>query len=110
MAQEISAIIKNVGIKKFAIVVTDFDSNIKLAQHLIYEKYDHILDIRCTAHAINLIASDFAESSIIKDFIFIANSIVTFFTKPHLANIYFKDELTQLKVKGGCLKTYVKTR
>ena len=110
MQQEIATVLETIGVDKFAAIITDCGGNVNLARRLIHEDYNHVLNIRCAAHAINLIASDFAESSIIKDFIPIANSIVTFFTKSHLASIHFKDGLTQLKIKGGCLKTYVKTR
>jgi hypothetical protein len=108
--QEIATVLENIGVDKFVAIITDCGGNVNLARRLIYEDYNHILNIRCAAHAINLIASDLAESSIIKDFIPITNSVVTFFTKSHLVSIYFKDGLTQLKVKGSGLKTYVKTR
>ncbi|CAH1769419.1 5540_t:CDS:2, partial [Entrophospora sp. SA101] len=59
MANEISRVIEKIGLHKFAAVVTDSGSNLRVARRIINESYSHVLSFRCAAHAANLIASDF---------------------------------------------------
>ena len=58
IAREISDIIECVGSEKFAAIVTDAASNCRVAREKTQEQYSHIWDIRCAAHAFNLIAAD----------------------------------------------------
>ncbi|CAG8852949.1 5854_t:CDS:2, partial [Gigaspora margarita] len=58
LANEISNIIEKLGSEKFAAVVTDAASNCNLARQKTQEMYPHIWNIRCAAHAVNLIAAD----------------------------------------------------
>src|SRR6266542_1028313 len=59
LANQMSSIIENIRLEKFVAFVTDSGSNCHQAREIIEYNYPHILNIRCVAHAINLIASDF---------------------------------------------------
>ncbi|CAG8786652.1 7080_t:CDS:1, partial [Acaulospora morrowiae] len=69
LVKEISHLIENIGSEKFAAIITDAASNCKFARKKIQEFYPHIWDIRCAAHAINLIASDLVKLENVKDLI-----------------------------------------
>ncbi|RHZ83214.1 hypothetical protein Glove_99g229 [Diversispora epigaea] len=60
---------QNIGIEKFVAVVTDHGANLRVARRIIHETNSFILDLRCMAHAINLVASDFAEIESVKKII-----------------------------------------
>ena len=81
MASEISNIIEQIGSEKFAAVVTDSAANCQVAREKIQEKYAHILNIRCIAHAINLIATDLTKLDEIKTFITNCGKIIKYFNK-----------------------------
>ena len=70
LASEISDVIEKIGLDKFAAVVTDNASNCRVAREKIEENYNHILNIRCIAHAINLIATDLGKIGYYKRFHF----------------------------------------
>jgi hypothetical protein len=110
MANEIEKIIENIGLDKFAGVVTDGASNLRVARQIIHEKFPHILNIRCAAHSLNLIATDLVKISYIKTFISQGNEMIKFFSISHRANAMLKEGLTKLQIKGGELKMYIKTR
>ncbi|RHZ83156.1 hypothetical protein Glove_99g365 [Diversispora epigaea] len=69
MAEEIQKVMQNIGIEKFVAVVTDHGANLRVARRIIHETNSFILDLRCMAHAINLVASDFAEIESVKKII-----------------------------------------
>ncbi|RHZ65590.1 hypothetical protein Glove_314g43 [Diversispora epigaea] len=126
MANEIQKIMQNVRIGKFKAVITDIHvpkidfgflsivtdngANLRVARRITHEKYPYILDLRCMAHAINLIASDFAEIDLIKNLIFNCGSIIGFFNNSHAAHGYYKEQLYVMKIKGGEIQSYCKTR
>ncbi|RHZ88984.1 hypothetical protein Glove_19g119 [Diversispora epigaea] len=93
-------------------VVTDNGANLRVAQHITHEKYPYILDLRCIAHAINLIASDFAEIDLIKNIISNCGSIIEFFNNSYTAHGYYKEQLHKkvekynLIVKQGILDNH----
>ncbi|CAG8794233.1 16048_t:CDS:2, partial [Gigaspora margarita] len=58
IANEIETIIKTIGINEFAGIVMDCGSNVRVACQIINQMYPHILNIHCTAHSLNLIATD----------------------------------------------------
>ena len=66
--------------------------------------------MRCIAHAINLIAADFAKISRIAVFISELNKVIKFFNRSHAANKELEEGLRNMKISGGGLHTYVKTR
>ncbi|RHZ82232.1 hypothetical protein Glove_110g41 [Diversispora epigaea] len=96
--------------EKFVAIVTDHGANLKVARRIIHEKYSFILDLRCIAHAINLIASDFAEIDSVKKIISNCGSIIGFFNNSHAAHEYYKEQLNIMKIKGGEIQSYCKTR
>ncbi|RHZ80812.1 hypothetical protein Glove_132g81 [Diversispora epigaea] len=101
---------QNVGIEKFKAVVTDNGANLRVVQHITHEKYSYILDLRCMVYAINLIAFDFAEINLIKNLISNCGSIIGFFNNSYAAYRYYKEQLYMMKIKGGEIQFYCKTR
>ena len=69
LAKEISNVIEKIEVSKFTTVVTDSTTNCKVARRLTSNNYPHIWDIRCAAHAINLIAADLVKRDEVKSFI-----------------------------------------
>ncbi|CAG8561688.1 3703_t:CDS:2 [Dentiscutata erythropus] len=55
---KIEYIINEIENDKFAAIVSDNASNIKLARQIIYKKYPNILNFNCIAHCANLIFKD----------------------------------------------------
>lgn len=66
--------------------------------------------MRCIAHAINLIAADFAKVPRVTTFISELNKVIEFFNRSHAANKELEEGLINMKISGGGLHTYVKTR
>ena len=83
LANEIEEVIKKIGPEKFSAIVTDAGANIQNARKIITEKYPNILNIRCIAHAINLISKDICNTSFANQILTRCNTIVTFFKKSH---------------------------
>lgn len=110
MASEIKKILQNIGLQKFAALVTDHGSNLRVARQLINNEHPSILNLRCASHAINLIASDLAKIDSVKIVIANCNSILEFFNRSHVANGYYKEQMAIMKIKGGEIQTYTKTR
>jgi len=110
LANQVSSIIENIGLKKFAAFVTDSGSNCRRAREIIEHNYPHILNIRCAAHAINLIASDFFKIPSVTAFISKLNKMIVFFKNSHAANKKLHDGLRNMKISRGSLRTYVITR
>ncbi|GES96156.1 ribonuclease H-like domain-containing protein [Rhizophagus clarus] len=110
LADQISSIVEKTGVEKFAAFVTDSGSNCRRARELIERTYPHVIDMRCAAHAINLIAADFSKNSIVASFISELNKVIEFFNRSHAANKELEEGLRNMKISGGRLQTYVKTR
>jgi hypothetical protein len=108
--EEINNVLNEIRSEKFSAIVTDHGFNIRRARRLVNEQFNNILDIRCSAHMINLIATDLAEIDEIKELIKQCGTIVNFFHRSSLANGYLKKGLSILSIEGGELKTYCKTR
>ncbi|RHZ43998.1 hypothetical protein Glove_781g13 [Diversispora epigaea] len=70
---------------------------------LLKRLYGHIWDVRCAAHAINLIASDLVKINSIKDFISNCGKITGFFNNSHQG-------LKNMKINMEGLQTWCKTR
>src|SRR5207237_3150896 len=101
---------EKIVLDNFAAFVTDSGSNCRQARKIIEQRHPHVLNIRCAAHAINLIAADFSKIPIVATFIGDLNKVVGFFKNSHAANKELRDGLQNMKISGGDLKTYVKTR
>lgn len=110
LADEINNVLNEIDVRRFAAIVTDQGSNIRRARRLVNNKYNFILDIRCGAHAINLIASDLSETIEIKELIKKCSLIINFFHRSSMANGLLKKGLMAMNIEGGELKSYCKTR
>jgi hypothetical protein len=66
--------------------------------------------MRCIAYAINLIAADFTKISSMAAFISELNKVIEFFNRSHAANKVLEEGLKNMKISGGGLRTYIKTR
>lgn len=110
MAEEIEKVMQSIEKEKFIAVVTDNGTNLRVARRIINEKNPFILNFRCMAHAINLVASDFAEIDSVKKIILDCNNIVGFFKNSHIAHGYYREQLNIMKIKGGEIQSYCKTR
>jgi len=83
LAQTIEEILKKIGSSKFSAIVSDSGVNIRNARQIITEKYNNILNMRCMAHAINLISKDVCSTSFANQILTKCNTIVTYFKKSH---------------------------
>lgn len=133
LAKTIEEIIDEIGPAKFSAIVTDSGANIRNARQIITEKYKNILNVRCMAHAINLISKDICSTSFANRILTKCNTIVTYFKKSHQGGnlifnlnlfIYFlilliflikkgsalREEAKACDINGGGLKKWVDTR
>ena len=110
LAKEISAVIEKIGVSKFAAVVTDSAVNCKVARRPTANNYPHIWNIRCTAHAINLIAADLVERDEIKSLKKPNDCITLFDDSSHQGNALLKQGLTNMKIQSEGLQAWIKTR
>ena len=83
LAQTIEEIMKKIGLLKFSAIVSDSGANIRNARQIITEKHKNILNVRCMAHAINLISKDICSTSFANQILTKCNTIVTYFKKSH---------------------------
>jgi hypothetical protein len=90
LTNEISNIIEQLGSDKMAVIVTDNASNCRVARRNIQQTYPHIWNLRCAAHAINLIASDLVKLEDIKKFIIECGKINRYFNTSHANNSLLK--------------------
>ncbi|CAG8854883.1 41778_t:CDS:1, partial [Gigaspora margarita] len=104
LANEISTIIERLGSDKFAAVVTDAASNCNLARQKTQEMYPHIWNVRCAAHAINLIAADLVKLDKLKKLIANCGKINNFFNSSHSSHSLLIKGFTNMKIKDGGLK------
>jgi len=105
LASEILEIIEKIGVDKFAAIVTDNTSNCRVARKKVKEKYNHIWDIRCAAHAINLIAADLVKLDNIRDLVSDCGKITKFFNNSHQASAILSQGLKNMKISIEGLQT-----
>jgi Protein of unknown function (DUF 659) len=55
----IEEVISRIGVDKFVAIISDNAANVAGAHQIISQNHPSILNIRCIAHCINLISSDF---------------------------------------------------
>ena len=110
LASEISDVIEKIGLDKFAAIVTDNAANCRVAREKTEDKYNHILNIRCIAHAINLIATDLRKIDDIKDFILDCGKITRFFNNSHQSSAILAQGLKTMKIGIEGLQTWCQTR
>lgn len=107
---EIEKVLTSIGPKKFIAVVSDAEAAMQMARRLINEKYPNILSVRCMAHHLNLITTDLIKLNFAKNTLKKCQAIITFFKTSYRANASLQEDIIQSMVKGGGLKTSVKTR
>ncbi|GES85533.1 ribonuclease H-like domain-containing protein [Rhizophagus clarus] len=110
LAEIIEEIIDKFGPAKFSAIVTDSGANIRNARQIITEKYKNILNVRCMAHAINLISKDICSTSFANRILTKCNTIVTYFKKSHQGGSALKEAAKVCDVGGGGLKKWADTR
>src|SRR5436190_1298482 len=62
LANQIEIVLKEIGPDRFSALVSDNGANVRLARDHINQLYPHIFNIRCIAHAINLVAQDIVKN------------------------------------------------
>ena len=92
LAEVIENVIDRIGANKIAAIVSDNASNVRNAQELIQEKHLNIENVRCIAHAINLIACDIVKENFGERLLRRVNILATFFKSSHQVG----SKLTQL--------------
>ena len=109
-ASEIEKVLTSIGSKKFAAIVSDAESAMQLAKQIIATKYPYILPIRCIAHYINLITSHIIKLDFAKNVFTKCQNLITFFKTSYHAGAALQEDIINSFIKGGELKTSVKTR
>ncbi|CAB5198560.1 unnamed protein product [Rhizophagus irregularis] len=87
-------------------LITEEYTRVNLAIERDLEQSDNLT----LAHAINLIASDLVKLEPIKKFINECGKINRYFSTSHASNALLRQGFTTMKIKGGGLQTWVKTR
>jgi len=85
IANQIEIVLNAIGPERFSAIVSDNGANVKLARNIISELYPHIFNIRCIAHAINLVAQDIVKCDFAEHLIRRCNILCTFFKTSHQA-------------------------
>lgn len=63
LATVIEEVIESIGVNQISAIVSDNASNVWNACAIVQEKYPNIENVRCVAHAINLIACDIVKEN-----------------------------------------------
>ncbi|CAJ0832136.1 15470_t:CDS:2, partial [Entrophospora sp. SA101] len=91
-------------------IVSDNASNVRNARAIIQQKYPNIENVRCIAHAINLIACDTVKENFGDRLLRRVNNLATFFKSSHQAGAVLFQLIKENKINGGGIKMYCKTR
>ncbi|CAG8838630.1 6572_t:CDS:2, partial [Gigaspora margarita] len=76
---------------------------------IIHNNYSQILNIRCIAHALNLLIANLVKTILIKEILKQANILIAFFQKSYLASRLLRDTISLMNIKSELLETYSKT-
>jgi hypothetical protein len=106
----IQRVFDDIGVEKFGAVVTDGGSNCEAARQLITTQYQHVLNLRCVAHCLNLISGDILKHNFADRIRRRCSIIVTFFNKSHQTHALLLKLINDKGIQGGGLKNYIKTR
>jgi len=85
LANQIEIVLKEIGPDRFSALVSDNGANVRLARDHINQLYPHIFNIRCIAHAINLVAQDIVKNEFAERLIRRCNILCSFFKTSHQA-------------------------
>jgi len=110
VAEVIGEIIERIGPNKISAIVSDNASNVRNARKIIEEKYPNIENVRCIAHAVNLIACDILKESFGDRLLRKVNTLASFFKNSHQAGAKLTQLIKENSIHGGGIKLYCKTR
>ncbi|GBC35647.2 ribonuclease H-like domain-containing protein [Rhizophagus irregularis DAOM 181602=DAOM 197198] len=110
VAEVIGEVIDKIGPNKISAVVSDNASNVRNARKIIEEKYPNIENVRCIAHAINLITCDILKESFGDRLLRKVNTLGSFFKNSHQAGARLTQLIKENSIHGGGMKLYCKTR
>lgn len=110
LAEVIENVVNGIGADRISAIVSDNASNVRNARKIIQEKFPRIENIRCVAHAINLIACDIVKEKFGDRLLRCVNVLATFFRNSHHAGSKLSQLIKEKGINGGGLKLYCKTR
>ena len=90
IVEQIEIIINKVDVEKFAAIVSDNAANCAAARKQISEEYEHIFNVRCIAHCLNLISYDIIKHPFANRLIKNCNILALFFKQSTNASKYIK--------------------
>ena len=83
----------------------------QLAKTFVTEKYPHIIPVQCIAHHIQLLATSIIKKTVFESQILSkCQEFVTYFQASHISGAQLREEIVNTFIKGGGLKSSVKTR
>jgi hypothetical protein len=85
IADQIKDVLEEIDPNRFSAIVSDNGANVKLARKQICQLYPHIFNIRCIAHAINLMAQDIVKYDFANRLVHRCNILCTFFKTSYQA-------------------------
>jgi len=106
----INKVIDDVGEDRICAVVSDNAANVQKARRIIHNDHPTIENVRCIAHAVNLIACDIVKEKFGDRLLRRINTLSTFFKNSHQANAKLVQIIKEKGINGGGLKSYCKTR
>lgn len=110
VAQVVGEIIEKIGSNKISAIVSDNAANVRNARATLQEKYPNIENVRCIAHAVNLIACDIVKESFGDRLLRKVNILGSFFKNSHQAGAKLTQLIKENNIRGGGIKLYCKTR
>ena len=110
LAEVIENVVNGIGANRILAIISDNASNVRSARKIIQEKFPRIENIRCVAHAINLIACDIVKEKFGDRLLRCVNILASFFRNSHQAGSKLSQLIKEKGINGGGLKLYCKTR
>lgn len=110
VAEVIGEIIEKIGPNKISAIVSDNAANVRNAREILQAKYPNIENVRCIAHAINLIACDIVKESFGDRLLRKVNILGSFFKNSYQAGAKLTQLIKENGIPGGGIKLYCKTR
>jgi len=110
LAEVIGKVIEKIGPNKISAIVSDNAANVRNARNTLQERYPNIENIRCIAHAINLIACDITKESFGDRLLRKVNILGSHFRNSHQSGARLKQLIKENNIHGGGIKLYCKTR